>query len=166
MPTPAQLAKSGTEHAEQVAFFAWLAMATMRGLEAADDERCYNVKGHAEATYGHANGIRDLEWFHAIPNGGSRGDDEKSRAIRGGQLKAEGQRNGVFDTFLPRPNNGYAGLYVEFKRRGFKTHKNGGMSDKQVEFQVFARNMRYAAEVAYGWEEAVAITKAYIKGEL
>ena len=44
MPTPAQLAKSGTEHAEQVAFFAWLAMATMRGLEAADDERCYNVK--------------------------------------------------------------------------------------------------------------------------
>ena len=166
MPTPAQLAKSGTEHAEQVAFFAWLAMATARGLEAADDDRCYSVKGHAESTYGTANAIADLEWFHAIPNGGSRGDDEKSRAIRGGQLKAEGQRNGVFDTFLPRPTERYAGLYIEFKRRGLKTHKDGGMSDDQVKFQAFARRMRYVAEVAYGYEEAIAITKAYMRSDI
>ncbi len=42
--TPEQLAKPHTEHAEQVALFAWAAM----------------------------SGIPELKWMHAIPNGGER----------------------------------------------------------------------------------------------
>lgn len=44
LPTPEQIAKSGTEHAEQTALFAWVA----------------------------TRGIPELKWLHAIPNGGER----------------------------------------------------------------------------------------------
>ena len=44
MLTPEQIAKSGTEHAEQSALFAWAA----------------------------TSGFPELRWMHAIPNGGER----------------------------------------------------------------------------------------------
>ena len=73
--TPGQLAKSDSEAAHQTALFAWAALQVKRWPE--------------------------LRWLHHIPNGGSRGDDAKSRAIRGGQLKAQGVRTGVSDVSLP-----------------------------------------------------------------
>ena len=165
MPTPSQLAKSGTEHGEQVALFAWCGMATSRGVAAADDEASYTVKGHAETHYGSAGAIPALHWFHAIPNGGSRGDDSKSRAIRGGQLKAEGQRNGVFDTFWPHPRGGFAGLYIEMKKSSLKPKREGsagGLSDEQIAFGNFAHAQGYCVRVAYTWREAVEIIKWYL----
>lgn len=165
MPTPSQLAKSGTEHGEQVALFAWCSMAHMRGVAAADDDACYTVAGHGDKTYGVASAVPALKWFHAVPNGGSRGDDEKSRAIRGGQLKAEGQKNGVFDTFWPHPRGGFAGLYIEMKKSSLKPKKAGsagGLSDEQIEFGDFAHAQGYCVRVAYSWREAVEILKWYI----
>ena len=74
MPTPSQLAKSGKEHGEQVALFAWAAVAAFRGFAAANDEASYSKRDVAEG-YGTQDAVLPLKWFHAIPNGGSRGDD-------------------------------------------------------------------------------------------
>lgn len=164
MPTPDQLAKSGTEHGEQVALFAWAAVAAYRGFAAADDTRCYTDRAIADS-YGVVNAVSALKWFHAIPNGGSRGDDEKSRAIRGGQLKAEGQKNGVFDTFLPVPRGRFAGLYIEMKKRDLKPKREGGaggMSPEQQEFLAFALANHYAAIVCYTWRDAAQVVKDYM----
>ncbi len=51
----------------------------------------------------------DLEWLHAVPNGGFR---HKATA---GRMKAEGVKNGIPDVFLPVPRGGYHGLYIELK---------------------------------------------------
>jgi hypothetical protein len=124
--TPDQLAKSGSEHGEQRALFAWLAWAELYGFEAAWDDRTYaGTWEPGLVTYA----VPELRWCHAIPNGGSRGDDKRSRAIQGGKLKAEGVKPGVLDVFLPVVVRGavsgapeplrciiYAGLYVEMKR--------------------------------------------------
>ncbi len=83
---PSQLAKD-SEHSQQVALFAWCAVAKLHGFDVAD---AYDAGAKLPAPDPlRPVAVPALEWFHAIPNGGSRGDDEKSRAIRGGQLKAE-----------------------------------------------------------------------------
>lgn len=86
--TPDELAKSGTEHGHQRAFFAWLAKSD--------------------------HGV----WLYtfAIPNGGSRGDDKQTRRIRGGMLKAEGVKAGVPDIFCAIPVGKYHGLFIEMKK--------------------------------------------------
>lgn len=168
MPTPSQLAKGGKEHGEQVALFAWAAVAAHRGFSAANDEACYSKRDVAES-YGTQDAILPLKWFHAIPNGGSRGDDEKTRAIRGGQLKAEGVKNGVFDTFWPCPRGRYAGLYIEMKRPALKPKNagsSGGISDEQNEFGEYGHAQGYCMRVAWSWREAANIVEAYWKGEL
>ena len=165
MPTPNDLAKSGTEHGEQVALFAWVRMATMRGFAAAWDDECYKKAGYAAATYGEAHAIPALKWFHSIPNGGSRGDDAKSRAIRGGQLKAEGQRNGVLDTFWPFPRSVYAGFYIEMKKRDLKREGKPlhGCSEEQIEFGSFVSSLGYLALVCYTWQDAAKEIEKYYK---
>lgn len=134
--TPEQLAKPGTEHAHQVALFAWCAL-----------QDAYPVlKSKA---------------FFAIPNGGSRGDTAESAKIVGGRLKAEGVKAGVGDMFLALPVGIYAGLFLELKR----LKKAGvGPSDDQLEFGELVQSHHYAFKVAYGWEEARDALIAYMKG--
>lgn len=158
MPTPAQLAKSGTEHGHQTALFAWAAMACRFGFEAANDDKSYTVAGHAERTYGVTSNVPELKWFHAIPNGGTRGDDAKSRAIRGGQLKAEGVRQGVPDTFLPVPRNGWHGLYIEMKRPG----KIKDTSKEQDEFGEYAKSVGFGWIVCDDWRKAADVLISYL----
>lgn len=148
MPTPLQLTKSGTEHGHQVAVFAWVAVAQRFGFAAARDDKSYTEPGYAEATYGQSEAVTDFAWFHAIPNGGTRGDDDTSRKIRGGNLKAEGVRAGVADTFLPVARGGYHGLYIEMKKPGEKPTK------EQLEFRDFVW------ERGYGWMCCDTFTKA------
>lgn len=135
--TPEQLAKSGTEHGEQTALFAQCAL---------------HVKRYPE-----------LKWFHAIGNGGSRGDSEKSRRIRGGAMKAEGVKAGVLDTLLPVKRGIWSGLYIEMKKpsqKPVKARSKGGMSDEQLEFKAFAEAQGFACMTAYSWLEAwEALTK-------
>lgn len=52
------------------------------------------------------------ERFAAIPNGGTRGADKRSRMIAGARLKAEGVRPGMPDLIFWRPG---AVLFVEIK---------------------------------------------------
>lgn len=85
--TPEQLAKSGTEHAEQMALFCWAG------------------QGEQQARF------PALRWLHAIPNAGARGNK-----VAASQLKAEGVKAGVADVFLPVTSPYWAGLYIELKR--------------------------------------------------
>lgn len=85
--TPETIARSGTEHGEQAAFFKWL-----RDI----------IKEWRHLGY--------LKWVHAIPNGGQRSGATAAR------LKAEGVRRGVSDVFVPLTCTKYAGFYMEFKR--------------------------------------------------
>ena len=137
--TPEQLAKSGSEAAHQTALFAWAAL---------------NVKRWPE-----------LKWLHHIPNGGSRGDDAKGRAIRGGQLKAQGVRIGVADLCLPVRRGAWSGLYIEMKKPSEKPKREssaGGVSADQAEFAKFVISQGFGWCVCYSWEEAKSILENYL----
>ena len=131
MLKPEDIAKSGTESGHQRALFAMCAL---------------NVNIYPE-----------LKWFHAIGNGGSRGDSVKSRQIRGGAMKAEGVKAGVLDTLLPVKRGVWSGLYIEMKKpsqKPVKAGSKGGMSDEQLEFKAFAESQGFACMTAYSWLEA------------
>jgi len=130
--TPDQLAKSGTESGHQRAVFCWAALQLARYPE--------------------------LRWLHHIPNGGSRGDDAKSRAIRGGQLKAEGVKNGVADLCLPVKRGEYSGLYIEMKKPG----KIKNVSAEQSEFGEFVKSQGFGWIVCDNWESAVQVLQEYL----
>lgn len=183
--TPWEMAAVGAEFSHQSALFAWAAMARIFGVRAANDPLSYTKQGHALVTYGlppgtytmtldgrspHPEAVHELKWLHAIKNQG-HGD-----RVRGSRSKAEGVREGVFDVFLPvvalrqppwqnQPGNGLprlAGLYLELKTPDRINHKNGGASDAQLEFQAFAREQGYAAEVVHGWEMARDVLLTYL----
>lgn len=137
--SPEQLAKSGTESAHQTALFAWAAL---------------NTKEHPE-----------LVWLHHIPNGGSRGDSAQSRAIRGGQLKAQGVRQGVADLCLPVRRGDWSGLYIEMKKpteKPIKATSKGGVSDEQAAFGAFVKSQGFGWCVCYSWTEAKDVLLSYL----
>ena len=138
--TPETLAKSGSEAAHQTALFAWAALQVKRWPE--------------------------LRWLHHIPNGGSRGDDAKSRAIRGSQMKAQGVRTGVADVCLPVRRGGWSGLYIEMKKpseKPVKATSKGGVSDDQAEFGAFVQSQGFGWIVCYSWEDAAAVIEQYME---
>lgn len=134
--TPEMLAASGSEDGHQMAVFCW----------AADNCGQYPA----------------LKWLHAIPNGGSR------HIVEAGKMVAAGLRSGVWDIFLPCPiqtewAKQYAGLYVEMKEPKRRNHKNGGLSDEQLEFGGYAEQVGYYCAVCYTWEEARDIIVKYLE---
>jgi len=177
--TPHTLSKSGTEHAHQVAVFAYRAVAYLHGFEVANAWCDTGMLPKPTEEGLKSPKVPALEWLHAIANGGSRGDNAQSRAIRGGALKAEGVKPGVSDLFLPWPVwdtmdlNGnpfrfvrYAGLYIEMKKPAQKpkTPKGkGGASDEQIKFGEYVKRVGYGFAICYSWEEAVLILRSYIE---
>lgn len=136
---PEQLAKTGSESGEQKALFCWAAL---------------NINKYPE-----------LKWLHHIPNGGMRGNDERTRMIVGNSLKAEGVKNGVSDISLPVRRGNFSGLYIEMKKPDLKpkTEKSkGGLSDEQIEFGKFVIEQGFCFKVCYGWEDAQAILVWYL----
>lgn len=91
--------------------------------------------------------------FH-IPNGGKR--DARTAAI----LQRQGVLPGVPDLFLPVCRGGYAGLFVEMKRK-----KGGRVSPDQRNFIDIVRREGYRAEVCRGFEEAKTLIENYLRGE-
>ena len=91
-----------------------------------------------------------LKWLHHIPNGGRR---DKQEAIK---LKRQGVKAGVSDLFLPYPNNGYHGLYIEMKS------ENGRLSQKQAEFLEDMVEYGYKTAVCYNAESAIAEISKYL----
>lgn len=156
---PEQLAKSGTEHGEQAALFAWAA------LNVGNDPR--------------------LSLMFAIPNGGARGSTVKDRMIRGANMKAEGVKTGVPDVFLPVPGydhtvaalgkarRWYHGLFIEMKKPAAKLKKgsngpgpwdHGGVDPAQKEYLDALTKQGYKCVVCYTWLEAANEIKLYLTG--
>jgi hypothetical protein len=155
--SPWQLAKSGTEHSEQVALFSWLSIAANYGFRVAWDERAYKEKGWA-ASHGADVANAALHWAFAIPNGGSRGGT-KDQAMRvGSQLKAEGVKSGVSDIFVPIPKHGLHGLFIEMK----KLDGGSGLSPNQKAFGDFARKQGYGFCQCNGWEAAAKVIELWL----
>jgi hypothetical protein len=166
--TPEQLAKSGSEDALQMALFAAL------------NDKILRLKIWPNAE--NLALAEKLRWVHAIPNGGHR-----HKAVAG-KLKATGAKAGVLDVFCPVPRvtdreygfntlfsgaygvltlsgfvcEAYHGLYVEMKTADRRNHKNGGLSDVQVEFRDFIGLQGYGHVVCYGWEEALSAILTYL----
>ena len=177
---PSDIAKNGSEDSEQSAFFAYVNAARLHGFEIADRWAEIGIPGLSGSAF-KASGVPALpflEWMHAIPNGGSRGDSKKAAMIRGSQLKATGVKKGVHDIFLPYPVgfdrvgrlgiDRFHGLYIEMKVRSKKPKRDGskgGMSDEQIAFAAHCDVCGYEWAVAYGWEEARDILKSYLKLE-
>ena len=151
---PEQLAASHTEHAEQRAFIAYIAKATLYGFVGADDQRCYSDKDYADEWYA-AFAIPALKWVHAIPNGGERNIAVASR------LKAEGVKSGVADVFVPVAVQPWHGLYLEFKKR-----KGGRVRDSQSDFSRDIERVNcYKYFLVREWREGVELVKRYFNGE-
>jgi len=167
---PADLAKSGTESGQQRALFAainaelWQLKcqeahsATPKYPMSQETARMIGMWDHKDRRH-----LAPLRWCHAIPNGGSRGESARGRAIAGAAMKAEGVIAGIPDVFLPFPTviglSQWAGLYIEMKKA-----IGGRVSEEQKEFGTYARSVGYAWHVCYTWEEAFSVLIAYLEG--
>ena len=153
--TPAQLAKD-SESSQQMALFAWCAIAMNYGFDIAvalDNGASFD----AARDHGSVCPVPELKWIHHIPNGGSRGNDVRSQQIRGARLKAEGVRSGVSDICLPVKRGNCSGLYIEMKKPSLKPKRptsKGGCSDEQIEFGAFVQSQGFGFVVCYTWLEA------------
>lgn len=96
--------------------------------------------------------IPELSMMFHIPNGGKR---DKITAAR---LKAEGVKSGVPDICLAVPRGENHGLFIELKVGSNKPSEN------QKKWIGMLRNQGYRVEVCYGWVEAAAVIKDYLKG--
>jgi hypothetical protein len=99
-----------------------------------------------------------LEWFHAIPNGGTRGSDKRSAMIAGANMKAEGAKPGVSDTCLPYAAHGYHGFYIEMKAPG----KLKGESDDQKRYGAYLAKRGYLYAVFDSWHAALKALMWYL----
>ena len=161
--TPAQLAKD-SESSQQMALFAWCAIAMNYGFDIAvalDNGASFE----AARDHGSVCPVPELKWIHHIPNGGSRGNDVRSQQIRGARLKAEGVRSGVSDICLPVKRGNCSGLYIEMKKPSLKPKRptsKGGCSDEQIEFGAFVQLQGFGFVVCYTWLEARDVIIAYL----
>jgi hypothetical protein len=99
-----------------------------------------------------AEAVRDSRYgeIFSIPNGGMR---HIGVAVK---LKAEGQRPGIPDLFLPIPSRKYHGLFIEMKVKPNKP------TDEQTERILKLREYGYAAGVCYSAFQAFDIIRKYL----
>lgn len=94
----------------------------------------------------------ELEYMHAIPNGGDR------NKVVAAKLRAEGVKAGVPDIFLPCPRGGFHGLYIEMKRT-----RGGRVSREQQRWIDGLRAQGYRVEVCAGFDAAKKTIEEYMK---
>lgn len=111
------------EHAIQSAFFSWVALNKTR--------------------------IRELQAFHAIPNGGHR------HVAVAAKLKKEGVRAGVLDTQLPVARGGFVGLAIEFKAPGGRP-----TAEQEARAEALMKE-GWCVMFCWSWESAARATIGY-----
>lgn len=129
-------------------------MLTPEQIAKAGSETAHQTALMAQATL-HRKQYPQLKWLHAIPNANSH------------RMVGEGVRGGIPDIHLPYPltfgMGSYAGLYIEMKVESRRKHKNGGLSDEQVECIAYLREVGYYVAVCYSWIEAWKVIEDYLK---
>jgi hypothetical protein len=158
--TPQQIAKE-SESSQQKAFFCYCAVAYRHGFALADywcsGYDIETVKANLEDEF--IVGIPQLEFIHAIPNGGLR--DKKTAS----GLRAEGVKKGVADICLPCSNGTYNALYIEMKKPSLKPKsegRKGGLSDDQIKFKNYCKKACNSFVVCYSYIEAIEVIKKYL----
>ena len=168
-----------SEHSHQVALMAavahyvkyWKELGEQMQMQSLFPEQ---VVGHgyadAQAMFDYGESMlrlsRALKWYYAVPNGGDRGEESKSRdrrtaMIRGANMKAEGTKKGISDTCLPVARRGYHGLYIEMKAPG----KLSGESKEQKEFGAQLASEGYLYAVFDSWAKAMRAIMWYLDFE-
>jgi len=136
MLTPGQLAKSGTEHAHQVALFCWAQQ---------------NTKHYPE-----------LSCMYAIPNGGQRNKavaaNLKAEGVKAGVpdicLPVRKSHSGSLYVELKRP--------VNSRKSG---RKKGTVQQVQSEFMDKLKSTGQSVIVCYGWESAAEAILSYLRSK-
>lgn len=144
-----------SEHSQQVALFAAVAQYV------SEAERVLSMSEASEAQRAEAKRMACLKWYHAIPNGGTRGGDKRSAMIAGANMKAEGAKKGISDTCLPVARHGYHGFYIELKAPG----KLKGESLEQKAFGAFLKEEGYLYAVFDSWHAAFRALMWYLNFE-
>lgn len=141
--TPEQIAKSGTEHGHQAAFFQWIAIHGSKGMDSTD-------------------------MLFAIPNGGDR-QASVAAGLKAEGIKA-GVPDVFWPVckFYDRQELAmqFAGLWIELKTPKHVTSKNGGRSDAQVAWAKKLREQGYAVVLAFGWQAMAWAVYLYQNREL
>lgn len=154
MITPWQYANT-SEASHQVALFMWANRAAKYGLVCANNQELWQEIALSLVSY-EQYAVPELEWLHAIPNGGLR-----SKATAG-KMKAEGVKSGVFDVFWPLVRFGFPGLYIEMKQPG----KINNTSTEQRRFAAHCEEQGYAMYVCDNWRDAADTVQLYWEGRL
>lgn len=116
----------GTEHQHQVALFERAALEETRYPE--------------------------LQWLHAVPNGGFRDP------VTAARMKAEGVRAGIPDVCLPVARAQWHGLYIELKAPGRSP------TATQKRCIAFLRLQGYCVHVMRDWVDAWEAIVEYLEG--
>lgn len=144
------LAGKGSEHSDQVAFFAYVNDLFRRKIY------------HHFMTEDQRQRVDSHNWFNlifAVPNGANLGGNKRQRIANAMELKAEGLRNGVSDVLVLVPSGQYTCAGIELKKL-----KGGKVSEEQTAF-----GNALISEGGYwrrcdGWREAIACLEWYVKG--
>jgi len=131
--TPEQLARSGTEHGEQMALFAWAATCEYK---------------------------EQLRWMHAIPNAGARGNKIAAAHLKAEGVKAGVADIFLPVPQMEYSRFRYHGLYIEMKR---KNGKPSDVTEEQSAFKIHCDQNNYAWAVCFGWQNAKYVIISYLE---
>jgi len=95
----------------------------------------------------------ELRWMYATPNAARRSPRQ------GAWMKAEGMKSGVWDIFLPYPNAGYHGMYIEMKTKGNK------LTENQIKFRDDLLRYYWFFVCTGDWRQAAEAIKTYLAWE-
>lgn len=99
---------------------------------------------------------REFKYLTHIPN-------ERKGKLQRIVLFLLGVKKGVSDYGLFLERAGYSGLWLEFKAEG---RPPSAVTDEQHEWQRLMRSQGFFCAVAFGYDQAVEIATAYIKGRV
>lgn len=105
--------------------------------------------------------IRDkrLKWAFS-----SQAGERFKNALAGARAKRAGMTAGIPDVCIPYPNKGYAGLWIEMKKRIVRGESKPVVSPSQKECIEYLNSAGYKAVVCYGADEAIVVIKEYLGG--
>jgi len=86
-----------------------------------------------------------------------QGNGGKRSIVSAMKAKAEGEKNGIPDLFLPLPTSEYHGLFIEMKKL-----KGGVVSEYQKDWLERLNTAGYKAVVCKGHLEAISVLCEYI----